>query len=237
MLAIIILFRILISILLIPVIIVMLIVYSIFGYHPSVSRNYGEEFAKKIIQNDLSFKECLNIRFVGFEILPGFDGTPTTSNYLQFNCLNYVAINRLEPMACTKQYNGSQCVYDISWKILEKNFSFENHGFTCSELYMKNPVTVECQNSNVQPFTYEEFDLNSCEKFSNAQNREWCEKFKAIHMKNVDACDKISNSYFREECYFNIDDSCKKSSLEALREACQARKIIDDKNIINKKNL
>ncbi|MSR67750.1 hypothetical protein EXS65_02930 [Candidatus Peribacteria bacterium] len=134
-----------------------------------------------------------------------------------------------DPATCIKyrNLNRSQCIFDVAWKILAEKFPTERTGFACSEKYMKNPITVECQNSNTNPFKYEEFTYDKCEKFSNEIMREQCRQLRAIHNKDLASCDKIVTPYLREECYFYVDITCVKSSVPELRQACEVRKTID----------
>lgn len=134
-----------------------------------------------------------------------------------------------DPTTCIKYRNltTSQCIFDIAWRILAEKFPTERTGFACSEKYMKNPITVECQNSNTNPFKYEEFTYDKCERFSNEIMREQCRQLRAIHNKELASCDKIVTPYLREECYFYVDMTCEKSSVPELKQACEVRKTID----------
>jgi hypothetical protein len=134
-----------------------------------------------------------------------------------------------DPNICLKYINltNNQCIFNIAERILAEKIQFDDHGFACSEHYWNDPITVECQNSNVKPFTYQEFTLSECSKFSYKLTQEWCHQFKAIEKGNSSACDLISNSYFREWCYYQVDNTCKKSSIPALRRACEVKKIIN----------
>lgn len=132
-----------------------------------------------------------------------------------------------DPMTCLRYRNltNSQCIHDVAWRLLEEKFPSTEppSGFACSEQWMKNPVTVECQNSNTNPFVYEEHTYDKCEKFSHEKMRESCRRLRAMHNKDLLACDSLKNLYSKEECYFNVDTTCKKSLVLELRLACEVR--------------
>jgi hypothetical protein len=215
MLAIFIIFRLLLGIVMVPILAVQWIGFSVLGYHPSWSSDYGASFAQVIIEQKLDPDDCLSLRYVGYEVLPGFDAQPVTSRAMQDICLHTVADFLQDPMVCTKMTDGSQCVADIATKILNMHFDKP-----------QNPCPgIECYNTNGGKT--EAFCVDECNRFSNSQAREWCEEYNAVSKNDVSICDTLNeNSYIREDCYFKVDDTCSKSAFPALLRACEARRMI-----------
>lgn len=201
------------------------------GYYAADNYDDAHNLAKTIIDNKLSSDECLKMKDVEYNPLRGFDGPGLNDWMLKNTCLEEVAERLKDPMICTKMhghYSAGSCLYDATGQFLYDLKPNSPDNFDC--WYQEEGKMLDCHYNQAYgmpdrpDLKPEKFSITQCNKFSRKETRDECNSYTVTSLED---CSKQKIEYYKESCYMQFDKNCEKSAYPILREECKARKIID----------